>query len=123
MTGPTTREVQCGPEDFRPLIMSEAARGNKGGRWVDQPPSTPSYHFDHPLDLDAIRAEFDLPGCLQLNAFPDGRTSVGCELTRVSVGGGPKPPGRRAARAREAWWDQQQREPRPRKVFAPRDDA
>ena len=118
-----TREVHCEPDDFSGLIMGEAARGNKGGRWTNQPPSTPEYTFVHPLDLDAIRAEYDLPQCLRLTTFPDGRTSVGCTLTRVVVGGGPKPRGWLGRRLQRQWWEKQEREARPRKVFAPRDET
>ncbi len=118
-----TREVHCGPDDFAALIMGEAARGNGGGRWTSQPPSTPEYHFTHPIDLDAVRAEYDLPDCLQLNTFPDGRTSIGCVLTRVTVGGGPKPRGRLGRRLQSQWWERQERAPRPRTLFAPRDPS
>ena len=123
MTRPTSREVHCEPDDFSGLIMGEAARGNGGGRWITQPPSDPVYHFRHPLDLDAIRVEWDLPDCLQVDEFPDGRTSLGCTLTRVTVGGGPKPRGWLGRRLQRQWWEQQEKEPRPRKVFAPRDDT
>lgn len=112
-----TRQVQCGPETLQPIVDSEVARGNSGGRWQVQPPSEPSYHFTYPLDLDAIRAEFDLPDCLQVWEWPDGRTSLGCTLTRCTVGGGPASQGRRAERARERWWEQQRRNPRPRRVI------
>lgn len=117
------REVHCVPADFDGLIMGEAARGNGGGRWINQPPSSPEYGFRNPLDLDAIRAEWELPDCIHTVERPDGSNSVYCVLNRVAVGGGPKPRGWLARRLQRQWWEKQEKEPRPRKVFARRDDA
>ena len=114
------REVQCGPEDFGPLILSEELRGNAAGSWA-QPPSDPTMRMRYRLDIEAIKAEFELPGCIRFFEAPDGGNAVACAVTRCAVGGGPAPRGWLARRRLEKWWTRQRRSPRRRKVFAPRD--
>jgi hypothetical protein len=114
------REVHCGPDDFRALVLSEQVRGNRVGRWA-QPPSDPSMRMRYQLDIEAIEAEFDLPDCIGFFDAADGGNAIGCRLTRCSVGGGPDTGGWLAERARRRWWREQERSPRPRHVFAARD--
>lgn len=114
------REVECGREDFGPLILSEELRGNVAGTWA-QPPSDPCMRMRYRLDLDAIKAEFALPDCIRFFEAPDGGNSVACSLTRCAVGGAPTDRRWLARRRLERWWKRQHRSPRPRQVFAPRD--
>ncbi|WP_310962040.1 hypothetical protein [Nocardioides terrisoli] len=112
--------VDCTADDFAPVLLVEkAGRGNgRAQAWTGDPDGAPSAPY--PLDVEAIRAEFDLPGCIVVHTWPDGGNAMWCTRTRVGISGDPGRRGRLERLMLRNWWKRWERKPRERQVFAHR---
>ena len=113
--GESDREVVCTPTDFEEIVASERERQNAGGLVRRDPHYPESFELDAPPDVEAVRAEFDLPHCVTAVHPERRRWSLGCSRAHVGVAGSG-----RAAPGATAWRRELQRLAPPRRVFAAR---
>lgn len=100
--GPRTINSRLAIDALNPLRRAEASRGNPAGLQFGDPRSPRTfYSFRHPLDLDALRAEFVFGDGIHVGDVRGGGISfdgTGADPAFALEGG-----------AEESWWSRRRR--------------
>ncbi len=106
------------PTHLDPIVASERDRGNVVRKsWsLETGPHGGLYTLElvYPIDLEAVRAEFELPDYITVRELPNGVTSLLDQRDGTGISGGPKKRDRRASRRRDEWWAAWRAQPRAR---------